>query len=120
MTDSGAATLERMVDAHLKAWDQIMRLRKALRAAACLINMAQEQAKAKDDEIEQLRKLVAGLQDWCRVERHGLGNVDSYDYSSGQEYGLRRAEIEIEKRYGELGPVFAPIESSTKGDENGT
>ncbi len=57
------------------------------------------------EEINRLRKLVADLQEWCRVERAALGAVDGYDYSSGQEYGLRRAEIEIEKRLGALGSV---------------
>ena len=49
-------------------------------------------------ERDQLRKLVTDFQEWCRTERGALGAVDGYDYDSGQEYGLRRAEIEIEKR----------------------
>ncbi len=50
------------------------------------------------EEIQRLQKIITDLQEWCRVERCALGAVDGYDYSSGQEYGLRRAEIEIEKQ----------------------
>ncbi len=64
----------------------------------------QSEATLRDDN-ERLRKLIADFRDWCEHERYSLGAVDGYDYSSGQEYGLRRAEIEIEKRYGEFGSV---------------
>ncbi len=36
--------------------------------------------------------------EWCEVERHKIGNVDGYSYDSGQEYGLRLAQIELTKR----------------------
>lgn len=52
----------------------------------------------RDTEIKRLRKLIADFYDWCQHERSALGAVDGYDYNSGQEYGLRRAEIEIVKR----------------------
>ncbi len=44
------------------------------------------------------RETLRALSGWCAQERSLLGAVDGYNYSSGQEYGLRRAEIEIEKR----------------------
>ncbi len=49
-------------------------------------------------ERDRLQKLIIDFQEWCRVERAALGAIDGYDYDSGQEYGLRRAEIEVEKR----------------------
>ncbi len=54
-------------------------------------------------EVERLRELIADFQEWCSTERAALGAIDGYDYDSGQEYGLRRAEIEIEKRLRALG-----------------
>lgn len=47
--------------------------------------------------------LLSDLADWCNVERHKLGAVDGYDYRSGEEYGLRRVEIEIGKRLSPAG-----------------
>jgi hypothetical protein len=35
---------------------------------------------------------------WCDEQRALLGAVDGYDYRSGEEYGLRRAQIEAERR----------------------
>lgn len=56
-------------------------------------------------ERDRLQKLITDFQEWCRVERAALGAVDGYDYDSGQEYGLRRAEIEILKRLKAHGPA---------------
>lgn len=45
--------------------------------------------------------LAGALRDvaaWCESERHAIGAVDGYDYRSGEEYGLRCAQIELEKR----------------------
>lgn len=36
--------------------------------------------------------------EWCAVERNKLGAIDGYDYRSGEEFGLRRAEIELRRR----------------------
>lgn len=52
------------------------------------------------NNVEQQRKVGFDLAEWCRVERQKLA-VDGYDYKSGEEHGLRRAEIEIEKRLAE-------------------
>ena len=49
-------------------------------------------------ERERLRAALEDLANWCEAERSNLGAIDGYDYSSGQEYGLRRAQIEIETR----------------------
>lgn len=40
---------------------------------------------------------LSDLADWCNVERHKLGGVDGYDYRSGEEFGIRRVEIQIGK-----------------------
>ncbi|HWK65355.1 MAG TPA: hypothetical protein VNS34_10465 [Rhizobiaceae bacterium] len=43
---------------------------------------------------EALKDLAA----WCDEQRSKLGAVDGYNYASGEEYGLRRAQIEAERR----------------------
>jgi hypothetical protein len=56
---------------------------------------------AADAHEEIMRTALTPLQellDWCQQEREKLGAVDGYDYRSGEEYGLRRAQIEIGKR----------------------
>jgi hypothetical protein len=45
-------------------------------------------------DLDQMRSLV----EWCEIEREKIGAIDGYDYRSGEEYGLRRAQIEIERR----------------------
>lgn len=42
------------------------------------------------------------LLSWCATERHRLGGVDGYDYKSGEEFGIRRVEIQIEKAMASL------------------
>jgi hypothetical protein len=45
--------------------------------------------------------LEAELEDaaeWCAVRRAEIGAVDGYDCRSGEEFGLRRAEIELRRR----------------------
>ncbi len=44
------------------------------------------------------RDLLIELADWCETARTNIGAIDGYDYRSGEEFGLRRAEIEINKR----------------------
>jgi hypothetical protein len=66
-------------------------------------------AAARIEALEAaLRDLAAAalrdLAEWCAVERAMIGAVDGYDYRSGEEYGLRRAEIEITKRTAALAP----------------
>lgn len=41
---------------------------------------------------------LADIAEWFRIEREKIGNVDGYDYRSGEEFGLRRGQIEIERR----------------------
>lgn len=41
---------------------------------------------------------VLQLAEWCRIEREKLGAIDGYDYRSGEEFGLRRVQNEIERR----------------------
>jgi hypothetical protein len=43
-------------------------------------------------------KELLALAEWCRIERERLGAIDGYDYRSGEEFGLRRAQNEIERR----------------------
>ena len=45
-----------------------------------------------------LESKLADAAEWCAIERGKLGAVDGYDYHSGEEYGLRRAEIELRRR----------------------
>lgn len=49
---------------------------------------------AKPDEDGPLLQLA----EWCRIEREKIGAIDGYDYRSGEEFGLRRAQNEIERR----------------------
>ena len=42
--------------------------------------------------VEALKNLLA----WCQTERSKLV-VDGYDYKSGEEFGIRRVELQIEK-----------------------
>lgn len=47
-----------------------------------------------------IKRLQAALQEaanWCEQERYKLGAIDGYDYRSGEEHGLRRAQIELER-----------------------
>ncbi len=41
---------------------------------------------------------LKGAAEWCQIEREKIGAIDGYDYRSGEEYGLRRAQIELERR----------------------
>lgn len=66
--------------------------------AAKLIETLTTSLAAASARIGELETFLRDFADWCNVERHKLGAVDGYDYRSGEEYGLRRAEIEIEKR----------------------
>lgn len=49
-------------------------------------------------EIERLQAALEDAASWCENERAMLGAVDGYDYHSGEEYGLRRAQIELRRR----------------------
>lgn len=49
-------------------------------------------------ELVEARRALRALADWCGAECNKLGVVDGYDYRSGEEYGLRCAQIEIERR----------------------
>jgi hypothetical protein len=50
--------------------------------------------KAHDTIIEVLKE----LSNWCETARYSLGAVDGYDHRSGEEFGIRRVELQIEKR----------------------
>jgi hypothetical protein len=62
-------------------------------------------AKPADDGV---REALNGLAGWCAQERSSIGAVDGYDYRSGEEFGIRRVEIEIEKRARALSPKAKP------------
>jgi hypothetical protein len=49
-------------------------------------------------DTEGQRKALQSLEYWCTDERMSIGAVDGYDYRSGEEFGIRRVEIEISKR----------------------
>lgn len=55
-----------------------------------------------------LREALEGLPDWLESKRYALGAVDGYDYYSGQEYGLRVAQIEAERRITALNKATGP------------
>jgi hypothetical protein len=57
--------------------------------------LARLAANPADDDV---REALDALSGWCAQERSGIGAVDGYDYRSGEEFGIRRVEIEIEKR----------------------
>lgn len=40
-------------------------------------------------------KAMDGAISWCEQERGKIGAIDGYDYRSGEEYGLRRAELHL-------------------------
>lgn len=63
-------------------------LREAADALASISEPARE---------EEPRGLARQLANWCDGERAKLGALDGYDYLSGEEYGLRRAQIQAEK-----------------------
>jgi len=50
----------------------------------------------------QARKALADLSNWCETERYKLGGIDGYDYRSGEEFGIRRVELQIEKKLHEF------------------
>ena len=41
---------------------------------------------------------LQSLEGWCEKQRHSIGAVDGFDYRSGEEFGIRRVEIEIRTR----------------------
>lgn len=47
---------------------------------------------------DDVNKSLTSLSYWCTDERLKIGNVDGHDYRSGEEFGIRRVEVEIEKR----------------------
>lgn len=42
-------------------------------------------------------KILDQLSDWCASARASIGAVDGYDYRSGEEFGIRRVQIEIDR-----------------------
>lgn len=54
--------------------------------------------RAAPQPSDVVREALGQITDWCSTERAKIGAVDGYDYRSGEEYGLRRVEIEISKR----------------------
>lgn len=79
--DVEIARLRALSQNNAHSWDAIVKERNDLRA-----------------EIERRRADMAGAIEWCQAAREGIGAVDGYDYRSGEEFGLRRAEIELRRR----------------------
>ena len=50
-------------------------------------------------EVERLKDQADAIIAYCDIERAHLGAIDGYDYKSGQEFGLRQAVIELERRF---------------------
>ncbi len=51
-----------------------------------------------DAKIKRLHCVLDDLEGWLDNECILLGAVDGYGYSSGVEYGLRKAAIEVQRR----------------------
>lgn len=64
-----------------------------LMAAEAIAALRTHAVAGEAKTIEALRLLG----DWCQTERHKLGGVDGYDYQSGEEFGIRRVELQIDK-----------------------
>ena len=47
-------------------------------------------------EAERMQDIIAGVVQWCKIERMKKGAIDGYDYHMGERDGLRRAAIEID------------------------
>lgn len=71
------------------------RVRSGSVDAECDIHECVAALKARVAELEAALEYA---EEWCAVARANIGAIDGYDYRSGEEYGLRRAEIEIGKR----------------------
>jgi hypothetical protein len=69
-----------------------------------------DHAQTPEVPSEDARKALQSLEYWCTDARMGLGAIDGYDYRSGEEYGIRRVEIEIHKR------LTASPDTSTGGN----
>jgi hypothetical protein len=59
-----------------------------------IVSLPSAPVSGRDAVIETLESIA----DWCNTERTKIGAIDGYDYRSGEEFGLRCAEIEIKKR----------------------
>lgn len=66
-----------------KAWNQGYQAGAAETAA--------ERERHREINLRLVKALEA-LAEWCAAERAKLGAVDGYDYRSGEEFGLARAE----------------------------
>jgi hypothetical protein len=66
---------------------------------------------APSDEPTELERLLA----WCSDERCKLGGVDGYDYRSGEEFGIRRVEIQIEKALAKCRPSGSLLHDKRQG-----
>ncbi len=64
-------------------------------------------------ENDRLRAVLEDVASWCEDERAKLGAIDGYDYHSGEEYGLRRAQIELQRR------VHSSSDEQKADDTNG-
>lgn len=64
-------------------------------------------------KAEAVREALESISDWCSNERGLIGAVNGYDYRSGEEYGMRRAEIEIIKRLKALPAASQPASNAT-------
>lgn len=47
-------------------------------------------------ESAERAEVLDGIVAWLDQQRAEIGCIDGYDYRSGEEYGLRRAQIHIE------------------------
>jgi hypothetical protein len=68
-------------------------------------------------KADDVREALESAAEWCAVKRAEIGNVDGYDYRSGEEAGLRDAEIELRRRALTQSPPSAPAgEAAATGE----
>lgn len=65
------------------------------------------------EEREGLRKALTDLDAWLDQARAKIGAIDGYDYSSGEEFGLRCAQIQLQK----LLATYADPDAQSRGGE---
>lgn len=65
--------------------------------AICYSSLTSAPASPCFDITEQTQETLKALSDWCEKARYELGGIDGYDYRSGEEFGIRRVELQIEK-----------------------
>lgn len=62
---------------------------------------------------DAVREALASAETWCSDQAYKIGNVDGYDYRSGEEAAYRHAAIELKKRAATLTAPVAEADSKS-------